>query len=266
MHCIIAIMMGGSLSLFMCLALFIASLGPSSLPSSYFSTSTSTATINPHVAWLCGILVVVIIGLITLLLFHMQQACFRPSVSDLARRYEEIALREYVARSGHKPSKTKRAKIKGQAQATGTVESSSVNGASTATIGSLTAGGGVGDKATLVGLSGLYLDGDAAGSILGTASGTFNASANSVLGNAIAWANESLTGINSVKITLDGAGTINAIVSDTSFVDAHSVGGTATATSSIDAVALNVATITVGADLMLSGNATVTSQTNAHSV
>jgi len=121
MHCISA-MMGGSLLLFMCsLALFIASLGPSS----YLSTSTSTATINPHVAWhlratpqwLCGILVLVIIGLITLLLFHMLQACFRPSVSDLARRYEEIALREYVARSGHKPSKTKRAKIKGQAQA-----------------------------------------------------------------------------------------------------------------------------------------------------
>ena len=116
MHCISA-MMGGSLLLFMCsLALFIASLGPSS----YLSTSTSIATINPtsiatinpHVAWLCGILVLVIIGLITLPLFHMQQACFRPSVSDLARRYEEVALREYVARNGHKPSKTKRAKIK----------------------------------------------------------------------------------------------------------------------------------------------------------
>jgi hypothetical protein len=159
------------------------------------------------------------------------------------------------------------ATIKGQAQATGTVDSSSVNGASTATIGSLTAGGGAGtDKATLVGLSGLSLDGDAAGSILGTASGTFNASANSVLGNSIAWAAESLAGINAINIKLDGAGTINAIVSDTSFVDAHSVGGTATATSAIDAVAMNVATITVGADLMLSGNATVTSQTNAHSV
>jgi hypothetical protein len=158
------------------------------------------------------------------------------------------------------------ATIKGQAQATGTVESSSVNGASTATIGSLTAGGFSGDEATLVGLSGLSLDGDAAGSILGTAAGTFNASANSVGGNAIAWAAESLTGINAVNITLDGAGTINAIVTNTSFVDAQSVGGTATATSSIDAVALNVATITVGADLMLTGSTTVNSTTNAQSV
>ena len=123
-----------------------------------------------------------------------------------------------------------------------------------------------GDQATLVGLSGFYLDGDGAGSILGTATGSFNTSANSVQGNATAWAAESLTGLNAFRISLDGAGTINAIVSDTSFVDAHSVGGMATATSSINAVALNVAQISVGADLMLIGSTTANSQTAALAV
>lgn len=108
----------GSLLLFMCsLALFIASFGPSPRPPSHLSNPTSTANANPHVAWLCGVLGLIIIGLITFLFFHAQQACFRPSVSDLARRYEEIALREYSARNGQRPSKTKRAKIKEQARA-----------------------------------------------------------------------------------------------------------------------------------------------------
>ena len=80
-----------------------------------------------------------------------------------------------------------------------------------------------GDQATLVGLSGFYLDGDGD---------------SSVQGNATAWAAESLTGLNALRISLDGAGTINAIVSDTSFVDAHSVGGMATATSQTVALAV----------------------------
>jgi hypothetical protein len=117
-----------------------------------------------------------------------------------------------------------------------------------------------------VGLSGFYLDGDAAGSILGTATGSFNTSASSVQADATAWAAQSLSGINTFRINLDGAGTINAIVNDTNFVEAESVGGTATATSSIQAVALNVAEITVGADLMLTGSSTATSQTNAISI
>jgi hypothetical protein len=109
------------------------------------------------------------------------------------------------------------------------------------------------DASTIYGLKSIELDGASNGTVLGTASGTFNTSAESVLGNANAQAAQTLRGINSLNLDLGGNGGINAIVNDTNFVSAHSVSGNATAESSVDAIGMN------GGNIHIAGNASILS-------
>ena len=149
------------------------------------------------------------------------------------------------------------ATLKGQAQVIGNVSAESVSGNADAFSGKeglAAINGGPNfsvDASTIYGLKSIELDGASNGTVLGTASGTFNTSAESVLGNANAQASQVMKGINSLNLDLGGNGGINAIVNDTNFVSAHSVSGNATAVASVDAIGLD------GGNIHIAGNATI---------
>ena len=136
--------------------------------------------------------------------------------------------------------------LKGQAQVNGTLSAESVSGDAFAGTSS--------DPSNIVGLGEFRLAGASDGTVLGSAVGVFNTSADSTVGDASAKSVQSLTGMGGVAgFTLDlgGNGGINAIVNDTNFVSAHSVSGNATAVASVDAIGLN------GGDIHIAGNATI---------
>jgi hypothetical protein len=109
----------------------------------------------------------------------------------------------------------------------------------------------VANRSSVFGLSGIELDGASDGTILGTASGAFDTSAESVLGNANAQASQIMKGISTLNLDLGGDGGINAIVQNTNFVSASSVSGNATAVASVDAIGLE------GGNIHIAGNATI---------
>jgi hypothetical protein len=144
--------------------------------------------------------------------------------------------------------------LKGQAQVTGTLSAESVAGDAFAGTGS--------DPSIIVGLGQFTLAGASDGTILGTASGVFNTSAESTLGAASAKSVQSLTGMggsNGFTLDLGGNGGINAIVTDTNFVSASSVSGNATAVASVDAIGLE------GGNIHIAGNASIMSNVNVDS-
>ena len=146
--------------------------------------------------------------------------------------------------------------LKGQAQVTAGVSAESVSGSADAYSGVVLASGGGFDPAstdasTIFGLSGIELDGASNGTILGTASGAFDTSAESVLGNANAQASQIMKGISSFNLDLGGDGGINAIVQNTNFVSASSVSGNATAVATVDAIGLE------GGNIHIAGNASI---------
>jgi hypothetical protein len=149
--------------------------------------------------------------------------------------------------------------LKGQAQVKADVSAESVSGNVNAYSGTdLADATGLsgnfnmtGNGSSITGLNGIELKGASDGTILGTASGAFTTSAESVLGNATANAAQTLRGINPLNLDLGGQGAINAIVNDTNFVGAHSVSGNATAIASVDAIGLN------GGNIHIAGNATI---------
>ena len=148
--------------------------------------------------------------------------------------------------------------LKGQAQVKADMSAESVSDNASAYSGanlgnhSLSGGFNFGaDGSSITGLDNIELAGKSDGTILGTASGAFTTSAESVLGNATANAAQTLRGINTLNLDLGGQGTINAIVNDTNFVEAHSVSGNATAVASVDAIGLN------GGNIHIAGNASI---------
>jgi hypothetical protein len=150
--------------------------------------------------------------------------------------------------------------LKGQAQVTAGVSAESVSGPADAFSGVNLdgAGGGAFDvvftntaKSSVIGLERIELDGASNGTILGTASGAFDTSAESVLGNANASASQFMRGISAMNLDLGGDGGINAIVQNTNFVSASSVSGNATAVASVDAIGLD------GGNIHIAGNATI---------
>lgn len=153
------------------------------------------------------------------------------------------------------------ANLKGQAQVTATMETSSVTGSADAYSGfGLPIGGTMdftADASRIYGLNNVDLYGASDGTILGTAKGTFTTTASTTgdsgTDNAIAKSAQSLFGINDLNLNLGGMGQINAIVNDTNFTDAHSVSGNATAISTIDAIGLS------GGDMHIAGNASIMS-------
>ena len=146
--------------------------------------------------------------------------------------------------------------LKGQAQITGTLNAESVSGDAYAG----TTAGGVNDFAsTITGMTGVDLNGASDGTILGTASGVFNTTASSTLGDASGFSSQNLRGISTLDLNLGGNGTINAIVTDTNFVTAHSVSGNATAIASVDAIGLE------GGSIHIAGNASIMSNVNVDS-
>jgi hypothetical protein len=151
--------------------------------------------------------------------------------------------------------------LKGQAQVKADMSAESVSGDSTAYSGVELpgAGGGAFDvdftntaKSSVIGLSGIELKGASDGTILGTASGAFDTSAESMLGNANAQASQILKGISTLNLDLGGNGGISAIVQDTNFVSASSVSGNATSVATVDAIGLD------GGNIHIAGNATIT--------
>ena len=108
-----------------------------------------------------------------------------------------------------------------------------------------------GNGSSIFGLSGIELKGASDGTILGTASGAFDTSAESVLGNANAQASQIMKGISTLNLDLGGDGGINAIVQNSNFVSASSVSGNATAVASVDAIGLE------GGNIHIAGNATI---------
>ena len=149
------------------------------------------------------------------------------------------------------------ATLKGQTQVTANMSADSVAGNASAFsgfegMGAINSGPNFDvDASSITGLSNIELDGASNGTILGTASGAFNTSAESVTGNANAQASQILRGINTLNLDLGGNGGINAIVNDTNFVEAHSVSGNATAVASVDAIGLN------GGNIHIAGNASI---------
>ena len=107
------------------------------------------------------------------------------------------------------------------------------------------------NASAITGLSGIELKGASDGTILGTASGAFDTSAESVLGNANAQASQIMKGISTLNLDLGGDGGINAIVQNSNFVSASSVSGNATAVASVDAIGLG------GGNIHIAGNATI---------
>ena len=148
--------------------------------------------------------------------------------------------------------------LKGQAQVKADVSAESVSGNVNAYSGANLGDSGLsgafdmtGNVSSITGLDSIELAGKSDGTILGTASGAFTTSAESVLGNATANAAQTLRGINTLNLDLGGNGGINAIVNDTNFVEAHSVSGNATAVASVDAIGLN------GGNIHIAGNASI---------
>jgi len=148
--------------------------------------------------------------------------------------------------------------LKGQAQVKADMSAESVSGNASAYSGTNLGDSGLsdvfnmtGDGSFITGLDSIELAGKSDGTILGTASGAFTTSAESVLGNATANAAQTLRGINTLNLDLGGDGGINAIVNDTNFVEAHSVSGNATAVASVDAIGLN------GGNIHIAGNASI---------
>ena len=145
------------------------------------------------------------------------------------------------------------ATLKGQSQVTGNVSAESVAGSADAFSGKELSGGfDIDDNGSAIyGLKSIELDGASNGTILGTASGAFDTSAESVLGNANAQASQIMKGISSFNLDLGGDGGINAIVQNTNFVSASSVSGNATAVATVDAIGLE------GGNIHIAGNASI---------
>jgi hypothetical protein len=143
--------------------------------------------------------------------------------------------------------------LKGQAQITGTLNAESVSGAAEA---------GLDDPTSMIiGIQGISLLGASDGTILGSASGVFNTTADSTQGDANGYSAQNLRGMNAMTLTLGGNGGINAIVQDTNFVTAHSVSGNATAVASVDAIGLGGWGDEIGNSgtehIQIAGNATI---------
>jgi hypothetical protein len=161
--------------------------------------------------------------------------------------------------------------LKGQAQVTAGVSAESVSGSADAFSGTNfadTTGGldVVGNASSIFGLSGIELKGASDGTILGTASGAFDTSAESVLGNANAQASQIMKGISTFNLDLGGDGGINAIVQNTNFVSASSVSGNATAVATVDAVGLEGGTIHIAGNASIMANVGVDSKAEAHTI
>ena len=165
--------------------------------------------------------------------------------------------------------------LKGQAQVKADMSAESVSGNASAYSGTdptnnaLTGGfdfTGEAGGSSIFGLNGIELAGKSDGTILGTASGAFTTSAESVLGNATANAAQTLRGINTLNLDLGGNGGINAIVNDTNFVEAHSVSGNATAVASVDAIGLNGGNIHIAGNASIMANVGVDSRAEASTV
>ena len=147
--------------------------------------------------------------------------------------------------------------LKGQAQITGTLNAESVSGEAHAGQTFVPASGNTSASwmddaiSQITGMTGVELNGASDGTIVGTASGVFNTSASSTLGDASGYSAQDLRGISTLDLNLGGNGGINAIVNDTNFVSAHSVSGNATAVASVDAIGLD------GGNIHIAGNATI---------
>jgi len=148
--------------------------------------------------------------------------------------------------------------LKGQAQITGTLSAESVSGDAFAGSNEI--------PSTITGFDGLTLNGASDGTILGTASGVFNTTASSTLGDASGFSAQNLTGISSLNLELGGNGTINAIVTDTNFVTAHSVSGNATAVASVNAIGLDGGTIHIAGNATIMSNVNVDSKAESHTI
>jgi len=161
--------------------------------------------------------------------------------------------------------------LKGQAQVTAGVSAESVSGSADAFSGTNftdTTGGlnVVGNGSSIFGLSGIELDGASNGTILGTASGAFDTSAESVIGNANAQASQIMRGISTLNLDLGGDGGINAIVQNTNFVSASSVSGNATAVATVDAIGLEGGNIHIAGNASIMANVGVDSRAEANTI
>ncbi|WP_341886529.1 hypothetical protein [Synechococcus sp. UW140] len=161
--------------------------------------------------------------------------------------------------------------LKGQAQVTAGVSAESVSGSADAFSGvnlasPTNAFDFTANASAITGLDNIELAGKSDGNILGTASGAFTTSAESVTGNATANAAQTLRGINTLNLDLGGQGTINAIVNDTNFVEAHSVSGNATAVASVDAIGLNGGNIHIAGNASIMANVGVDSEAKAETI
>ena len=160
--------------------------------------------------------------------------------------------------------------LKGQAQITGTLNAESVSGEAhagqTFVPGSGTTPASWMDDATsqITGMTGIELNGASDGTILGTASGVFNTTATSTLGDASGYSAQNLRGISTLELNLGGNGGINAIVNDTNFVSAHSVSGNATAVASVDAIGLEGGSIHIAGNATIMANVGVDSKAESH--
>ena len=156
--------------------------------------------------------------------------------------------------------------LKGQAQITGTLNAESVSG--NAAAGTYVPDGINNTRSGfsyITGMTGVELNGASDGTILGTASGLFNTTASSTLGDAYGFSGQNLRGISTLDLNLGGNGGINAIVTDTNFVTAHSVSGNATAEASVDAIGLEGGhTVHISGNATIMGNVGVDSKAEAH--
>ena len=148
--------------------------------------------------------------------------------------------------------------LKGQAQITGTLNAESVSGPALAGVQDMTS--------TITGMESVVLNGASDGTILGTASGMFNTTASSTLGDASGFSSQNLRGISQLDLNLGGNGTINAIVQDTNFVTAHSVSGNATAVASVDAIGLEGGSINIAGNASIMSNVNVDSKAESHTI
>ena len=156
--------------------------------------------------------------------------------------------------------------LKGQAQITGTLNAESVSGnAAAGTNAPDPDGNDFRTPSYITGMTGVELNGASDGTILGTASGLFNTTASSTLGDAYGFSGQNLRGISTLDLNLGGNGGINAIVQDTNFVTAHSVSGNATAEASVDAIGLEGGhTVHISGNATIMGNVGVDSKAEAH--
>lgn len=164
------------------------------------------------------------------------------------------------------------ATLKGQTQVTANMSADSVSGSANAFSGiegidAINGGPNFGvDASRVTGLSNIELDGASNGTILGTASGAFDTSAESVTGNANAQAWQIMRGISAMNLDLGGDGGINAIVNDTNFVSASSVSGNATAVATVDAIGLDGGNIHIAGNASIMANVGVDSRAEAATV